>query len=124
MADSRPFLGETHDRNKAFPGIDELAIVVVQDKWGNYTRDGQPRESRYTKGDIPRHLPCVNPRCQQGGLDLQAYVMFSSGGEITVWCNGHEGTPKGRRKGDPCENRFDITLTVKRSSPDGAANRR
>jgi hypothetical protein len=43
-------------------------------------------------------------------------VMSWSEGERTVWCNGHEGTPKGRRKGSPCENRFDITLTVKRGN--------
>jgi hypothetical protein len=116
MAEYRPFLGETHDRNRAFPSIDELELIVVQDKWGHYTRDGQPRESRYTKDDIPRHLSCVNPRCQQGGLDLQKFVMVWSDGHHNVWCNGHEGTPKGRRKGDPCENRFDVTLTVKRSN--------
>ena len=115
MADYRPFLGETHDRDRAFPGIDELDLIVGQDKFGHYTLDGRPRESHYTKGDIPRHLNCVNPRCQQGGLDLQRIVMFWLEGQRTVSCNGHEGTPKGRRKGDPCENRFDISLSIKRS---------
>jgi hypothetical protein len=120
MAEHRPFLGETQDRNRAFPNIEELDLTVVQDKYGQYTRDGRPREAHYTKGDIPRHLACVNPRCQQGGLDLQRTVMFGTEGQRTVWCGGHEGTPKGRRKGDPCENRFDITLTVKRGG--GSAN--
>jgi hypothetical protein len=119
MAESRPFLGETHDRDRAFPDIEELELTVVQDKFGHYTRQGQPRESHYTKGDIPRHLSCANPRCQQGGLDLQRIVMFWREGQSTVHCNGHEGTPKGRRKGDPCENRFEITLAIKRSDKDG-----
>lgn len=118
MAEARPFLGETHDRDHAFPGIDELQVTVVQDRFGQYTPDGRRRESRFTKKNIPRYLSCMNPRCQQGGLDLQQIVLLWSEGESTVWCNGHEGTPKGRRKGDPCENRFDITLSIQRAVED------
>jgi hypothetical protein len=30
--------------------------------------------------------------------------------ERTFTCNGHEGSPKGRRIGRPCTNGFEVTL--------------
>ena len=116
MSKGKPFLGETTDRDKAFSGIASFELTVVQDRFGMYSRGGQPSVSRYTKADVPRHLRCVNSRCQQGGLDLQQIVNFFPAGEKTFYCNGHEGTPAGRRKGDPCSNSFVITL-VKEESP-------
>ena len=112
MTTSRPFLGETTDREKAFPDIESLELTVVQDPYEHYAQKAWQRESRYTKANVPRRLACLNPRCQQGGLDLQQVILFPSPGQHSYYCNGHEGTPKGRRKGDPCDNRFDITLAV------------
>jgi len=111
---SRPFLGETTDREKAFPDIEALELVVRQDPFEHYARSPWQRESRYTKASVPRRQSCLNPRCQQGGLDLQQIVTFYSSGDHRFYCNGHEGSPQGRRKGDPCDNRFDVTLTVSR----------
>jgi hypothetical protein len=108
---ARPFLGETTNRDKAFAGIDAFELTVVQDRFGMYTREAWQRESRYTKSSGPRYLTCANPRCHQGGLDLQQIVNFWPSGERTFPCNGHEGTPKGRRRGDPCDNSFVVTLT-------------
>ena len=114
MSRAKPFLGETTDRNKAFYGIASLELTVVQDRFGHYTVHEWQREQRFTKENIPRHLACANPRCQQGGLDLQRIVLFSTPGKHTYWCNGHEGSPKGRRQGDPCDNRFEVILSVTR----------
>jgi hypothetical protein len=111
MNTGKPFLGETTDREKAFSGIASFELKVVQDRFGMYLREEWQRESRYTKSNIPRYLRCANPRCQQGGLDLQQIVNFWPSGEKTFYCNGHEGTPKGRRKGDPCDNSFVVTLS-------------
>lgn len=110
MSKGKPFLGETHDRAKAFPGITALELTVTQDRWGHYTDQAWQRESRYTLDNLPRYQSCANQRCQQGGLDLQHVVLFWSNGEHTMYCNGHEGTPAGRRKGDPCDNSFIVTL--------------
>lgn len=114
MTRSRPLLGETTDREKAFPDIVSIELVVVQDRSGYYTRHSWQRESRFTKATIPRYLTCANPRCQQGGLDLQQFVEFWPSGQHSFSCNGHEGTPKGRRKGAPCINSFEVTLSVER----------
>lgn len=110
MSRARPFLGETTDRDRAFHGIKSFELSVIQDRFGHHTREPWQRESRYTKMDIPRFLACANPRCQQGGLDLQQIVNFWPSGERTVHCGGHEGTPQGRRRGDPCDNSFVVTL--------------
>lgn len=110
MTGSKPFLGETHDRRSALPGIASLELTVRQDPWGHHTDGGSGRESRYTLGDLPRHLGCVNPRCQQGGLDLQQVALFWPEGERSAPCNGHEGSPAGRRQGDPCDNTFLVEL--------------
>ena len=113
---ARPFLGETADRNKAFPDIDAIDITITQDPSRQYLQHDWQRVTHYTKSTIPRYAKCANPRCQQGGLDLQHIVMFASDGEHEYYCDGHEGTPAGRRKGDPCENRFTVRLAVTRRS--------
>ena len=113
MSNSTPFLGETSDRNKAFPGIKALSVKVTQDPNRMYCEKPWQRESAYSKGNIPRYEGCKNSRCQQGGLDLQQIVGFGNG-EYTFNCNGHEGTPKGRSKGYPCGNSFKITVSIEK----------
>jgi hypothetical protein len=112
---SRPFLGTTNDPNHAFPGIVEVDLKVTQDPYGEYLRHDWQRTSSYTKGTIPQMQRCANPKCQQGGIDLQQIVNFWESGEYKFACNGHEGTPKGRRIGDPCDNVFTVRLSVVRN---------
>jgi hypothetical protein len=80
------------------------------------------RTSKYDKSNIPRHANCSNKRCQQGGIDLQMQVMHypadGKGYMSTYSCRGHEGTPNGRRVGDPCMNSFTVSVT-KRKVPTG-----
>lgn len=110
MSKAIPFLGATHDRARAFPGIDSVELSVDQDLWGHYTEKASQRQARYTLDNIPKRLRCVNPRCQQGGIDLQEIVVFWSNGEHSLTCNGHEGSPAGKRRGDPCDNSFVVRL--------------
>ena len=111
-----PFLGTTTDRNAAFPGIEQIKFSVSQDPYGYYLREAWQRTDRYTKDNLPSKIRCANPRCQQGGLLTQQIVLFHPDGECDFPCDGHEGTPAGRRKGDPCDNRFKVTLEVIRSA--------
>lgn len=110
-----PFLGTTTNVNDAFPGVEEIDITIVQDPYGYYCQHEWQRVSRFTKATLPSHVRCANPRCQQGGLQLQNLVLFHPDGEFEFSCNGHEGSPAGRRKGDPCDNRFSVKLAVKRA---------
>lgn len=111
------FLGSTSDRNAAFPGIDELDFVVEQDR--HCQHGSKPNLKRYTKSDLPPQIRCVNPRCQQGGLATQGIVLHRGAGVHELWCKGHEGSPSGRRKGDPCDNSFIVTLRIDRSGSQG-----
>ena len=112
MAAYQPFLGTTTDRNQAFPGIKALKVTVVQDPYGYYCKEPWQRTAVYSKQTIPRYIPCKNPRCQQSEIDLQQLVFLQGSGTHTIHCEGHEGTPKGRRKGAPCDNVFTITIDV------------
>lgn len=114
MRNSAPFLGTTEDRNQAFAGIKSFKVKILQDPYGYYCRKQHQRETVYSKSSLPRYTTCCNPRCQQGQIDLQSLILFSGTGEYEFYCNGHEGSPKGRRKGDPCDNVFKITISVER----------
>lgn len=114
MKNYRPLLGETTDREKALPGIKSLLIIIKQDPYGYYATHEHQSEARYTKMNLPRNVTCCNPRCQQGGIDLQNIALYAKNGERSCPCPGHEGSPKGRRKGDSCDNVFIITVEVER----------
>lgn len=114
MTRMKPFLGETTDRKKAFPDLASCEISIIQDKFELYDCTPSRRQSRFTLENVPREMRCVNSRCQQGGLDLQNIITSWPDGQHTFYCNGHEGSPQGRRKGDPCENSFDVTLSTVR----------
>jgi hypothetical protein len=107
-----PFLGETSDRKKAFPDIKSATVAIKQDIYGHYSSTATER--RYTLENIPRTARCVNPRCQQGGVDLQQLILFPPDKETTFRCDGHEGSPQGRRKGSPCLNWFVVTVDVEK----------
>lgn len=115
MTKCEPFLGTTNNREEAFSGIEVLNIVIKQDPYGYYGNKDHSREATYSKSNVPRYASCNNPRCQQGGVDLQRLVWFHPSGEYEYYCGGHEGTPKGRYKGDPCGNVFTIILEVEHS---------
>jgi hypothetical protein len=109
------FFGETADRDKAFPGIKSFSLIVKQDPFGFHSR-GAPVERRYTKANVPRFERCVNPRCQQGGLDLQNVVLWPPKEEARFSCTGHEGSPKGRRKGRSCDNTFIVSIVIEKEA--------
>jgi hypothetical protein len=109
----KPFLSTTTDRDAAFPDIESMTVVVEQDPSGHYSQNEWQRKSTYTKHSIPKLASCLNSRCEEGGLDLQNVASFSSNGVHTYYCGGHEGSPKGRRKGNPCMNSFTVTVEVK-----------
>ena len=114
MPKSKPFFREVADPDKAFPGIKSLSITIRQDPTGLYSDDGQPSIRTYTKLDLPRRENCINPRCQQGGLDLWRAVSVYGAGEFNLNCNGNEGDAQRRRASPPCKNSFAISLEIER----------
>lgn len=114
MTKTRPLFEETGDREKGISGIKSLKLTVRQDIYGYYITNDLLRDATYTKESFPRYAHCCNPRCQQGGLDLQKIALYAPNGQQNVPCPGHEGSAKGRHRGNSCDNVFTIILEVER----------
>lgn len=112
---TRPFLqGKPSSFLEAFPKVKTLSFEGAQR--GDASGEGQ-REERFSETNLPRVIACSNPRCQQGGYDLSAYIITLARDrkpqmEGQIYCNGYEGTPKGRRKGDACFNGLTFSITA------------
>ena len=106
MVESKAFLGTPTSFSTAHPCF--RSLVVRAKHVGKFAYPMQ-REQVFSDSSIPRVLSCPNPRCQQGGYDLTATILTLEHGQTAKYqvnysCNGHEGTPMGRRKGNPCMN--------------------
>ena len=113
--ESKPFLGTVSSFREAYPDV--KSIRLEGQELGDLASGMDRRNVHYTESDIPGSIACGNPRCQQGGYDLNALVMTLTGSRDTSYeidwsCDGHEGTPKGRRIGDPCMNSIRATITI------------
>lgn len=114
MSTTKSFLGKTKDRNKAFPGIKSLSVTVTQDPYQNYRGNLPSTTHTYSSGNITRYSKCNNSKCQQGGIDLQQAIYNYGNGRHILYCGGHEGTPKGRKKGPLCNNVFTIEIKIEK----------
>lgn len=119
MKTPQPFFATTPTTFQGrFPNIATYEIRIEQDSSGYHSRDGKPTIGLYTeKGNLPPQVACVNPRCRRGGLSLEWYLHsvkkdepFHYEGDF--FCNGDEGSPAGRKKGDACYNRFQVEMRV------------
>jgi hypothetical protein len=112
---STPFLGKTDRFEKAFPGVKNIRVEVIEEGEGvsKYTNP-----SIYTGNNLPgEFINCKNPRCYGGGIRIgdQIRFMMADGEtykEFSDSCDGYEGSPKGRKRYGPCDNYFKITITI------------
>ncbi|CDZ59591.1 hypothetical protein [Neorhizobium galegae] len=113
MKTPQPFFPRTPTTFQGrFPNITTCEIRIEQDRYGNHSRDGKSTIDVYTeKRTLPAQVTCVNRQCNRGGLALEWYLdpikkdePYYYQGEF--FCNGDEGTPAGRKKGDSCDNQF------------------
>lgn len=114
MGKTRPFIGQKSSFTDAFPEVEEISVEVKQS--GEYSWEHQ-LFSQYNKHNIPSIIPCANPMCQQGGFSLKMIIygitsLKKTEEKRTICCDGHEGSPKGRRKGDPCDNYVEVKISV------------
>lgn len=105
---SKPFLGgEPTTFTELYPSVKSLILTGIEH--GDYTESSiipynQRGRIHYTASTLPRVIPCSNPKCKQGGYDLQwiidSIVSLGEPSYINVFsCNGHEGTSKERKIG-------------------------
>lgn len=117
MATRRLFEGKPVPFSQAFPNMGQFKIEIEQDHWGFHSVPGWRKTVIFTpQHPPPEMLSCVNPRCQQGGLSLRAYI-YTAEHRTDAWtfedilsCNGHEGSPQGRRVGRLCDVAWKVKM--------------
>jgi len=117
--------GEKVTFEKAYPQVSSVRVEVTE------TGDGldSPRTSVYTERTLGEYIDCSNPRCYNGGFRIGSILSQMVYGreekqEFFEGCQGYEGSPKGRRKYQPCTNYFKGTVAIKyreSEATDGAA---
>lgn len=119
MADTTPWLARsTGNFGEAFPNVEAIDFTIDDNPWGWYNVRGH-RPLHFTSASATSFIPCPNDRCRRGGFDFGTFLRnHTYGAKITdvdqsYPCNGDEGTPAGRRKGDPCMNSFKVRGTIK-----------
>jgi hypothetical protein len=98
----------------AFPQIATMRLEVERGEGAN--RFSNPMV--YTEESPPdRILPCDNPLCYRGGCDVQRFLSgVVAGHEVEVermlFCQGYEGSPKGRKNYGPCDTRYKVKVKI------------
>jgi hypothetical protein len=79
--------------------------------------------------DIDTPLRCSRPRCFGGGYDFRSIIHnMAHAGETekegSISCEGHEASPKGKRKYKMCLNtlRYKATLTYRQDTDSAASD--
>ncbi len=110
------FAGKTSDFGKAFPDIKDLEVKVTEEGRGLLYG---PRTGTYTRANFPgEYVNCSNTLCYNGGFSLGNLVRGMVYGREQereweyVFCQGHEGSPKGRRNYGPCPNGFNVKIKI------------
>lgn len=114
---TRPFLGGMEGTfSQAFPHIGQFKIEVDQGDavWGEAV-PGYFSSVFTANHPPPPVIGCSNRLCQQGGLRIEALIPgpaseYPYSYENIFRCNGHEGSPKGRRIGRSCMNSFRVKM--------------
>lgn len=114
MGKSYLFGEPTTDRKKAFPDLKSLDIAITQEDMGFGRASDLRKNHHFNEKDFPASVQCSNPLCKQGGLELSNIVRFYESGEHDFPCNGHEGSPAGRKIGPRCHVTFKVKLTIER----------
>lgn len=67
--------------------------------------------------DVQHRIPCARPHCYGGGYDFHFIVQqmvdnYETEGEGSLFCKGHEASPKGVKKYKKCMNALDYKISI------------
>lgn len=110
--------------DKVFPEIESIRLEAELHGEGvnKYNQTAVMTEKHFE-----RFLPCHNPLCYGGGIDLQRFVSYLVAGrkteeEDTLFCQGHEGSPKGRKNYGPCDTYYKVKANLSyKPKPDSSS---
>jgi hypothetical protein len=100
--------------SEGFPSIRELRVEVAESGQGVRTSYGPALLTEKTCGE---YFDCSNTLCVNGGFSIGSILrdMVKAGEterQVTRFCQGYEGSPKGRRNYGPCDDSFDVTVKI------------
>lgn len=100
---------------KAFPQIEHIRVEVIES--GEGINDWNEKRT-YSKHDMGEYINCHNKRCYNGGFSIGQIIrqmIYENKTELetTEFCQGYEGSPKGRKKYQDCMNYFEIKVGIK-----------
>ncbi|MDE2823841.1 MAG: hypothetical protein OXK79_10090 [Chloroflexota bacterium] len=99
--------------DQAFPEITTVSGTVEED--GDGVSDW--RRTRHISENTGEYFDCSNPLCYNGGFSLGGILRAmvatrATHKEDTLFCQGYEGSPKGRRRYRDCMNSFRVTVDI------------
>lgn len=99
--------------DKAFPDVAEC-IVEVEESGDGISGMNRKRTHR----NPGQYINCSNNLCYNGGFNISSHIydMVSKREtfrEDSAFCQGNEGSPKGRRIYRKCMNFFKFNITIK-----------
>lgn len=99
---------------KAFPQIEKIKVEVIET--GEGISDWNTKRI-YDKNSAGEYINCHNNRCYNGGFCLGEIIRGmiyanKTETETTEFCQGYEGSPKGRKKYGNCFNHFKIKVKI------------
>lgn len=99
---------------KAFPKIKSLKVIVKESG-----RDIHKYNSKryYTEENAGQYINCSNSACFNGGFNLGSILRMMDANyqkevKETFYCQGYEGSPKGRKKYCDCDNIFEVECFI------------
>ncbi|MYG13168.1 MAG: hypothetical protein F4171_10280 [Gammaproteobacteria bacterium] len=117
--DTNFFIAKKSDFDAAFPEIANLSGTVEEDGDGVSSR----LRVRHLGKDTGEYFDCSNPLCYNGGFSLGNLLRSMVGSRAThkqdtLFCQGYEGSPKGRRRYRDCMNSFRIAIDIEYRDPE------
>ena len=100
--------------SEAFPQIKNIRVEVEEDGEGIYELS---RKRIYSKENMGEFINCSNPQCYNGGFrigDIIRNIVENKSGEHETdrYCQGYEGSPKGKKRYGSCFNKFNIKVQI------------
>ncbi|MBY6278240.1 hypothetical protein [Symbiobacterium thermophilum] len=109
---TKHYLGRPGSFQEAFPTIKSLKVTVEE-----YDGPWLDRTYHYDEHTAAQYINCHNPLCYNGGFNLGQQLWFmTEAGETTLehtfFCQGYEGSPKGRIRYGSCDRRFKVKIEI------------
>lgn len=105
--------GKKASFDEVFPTVADVRVVVREKGAGVWGLEGEVRHF----GKTGEFINCSNPSCYNGGFSIGQVLrdMVRAGETVredSAVCQGHEGSPKGRRIVRRCVNFFKYSVEV------------